>query len=79
MPEFTVVKTSKKERRNQHIMMQEKMGHCPLCHKPVLNEGMFTSFASFGMRCPWCQAGLRITIQPSVIVQAAITNPFPIK
>lgn len=45
------------------------MTNCPKCQKPILNEGVFTSAASFNMRCPWCQATLGINVKPKIVTE----------
>jgi phage FluMu protein Com len=53
--------------------MEDKMTNCPACGKPVLNEGQFTSFLQFNLKCPWCQTMLKVTVQPKVT--ALIVRP----
>ena len=55
------------------------MTHCPKCHKPILNGGLFTSAAKFKMRCPWCQATLQVDVQPKIVTRVAkLANGEPL-
>ena len=45
------------------------MTNCPACQKPVLNEGQFTAFTQFNIRCPWCQATMTISVQPRIVAE----------
>ncbi|PIR41162.1 MAG: hypothetical protein COV31_01990 [Candidatus Yanofskybacteria bacterium CG10_big_fil_rev_8_21_14_0_10_46_23] len=54
-----------------------KMSNCPSCHKPVLNQGMFSAMATFHMRCPWCQTNLHIEVQPKIVTTALLEKFEP--
>lgn len=51
------------------------MTNCPACQKPVLNEGQFTAFTQFHIRCPWCQATVSISVQPRIVAELVRTAP----
>lgn len=56
-------------------MAENKMTHCPKCHKPVLNGGQFWGSAQFTIKCPWCQTVIVISVQPQIV--ARLKNPEP--
>lgn len=49
--------------------MEKKVTHCPKCQKPTMNGGQFMGAAQFKIKCPWCQAVLRITVQPKITAE----------
>ena len=56
-------------------MQEKKMTNCPACQKPVLNEGQFTAFTQFNIRCPWCQATMTISVQPRIVAELVKAIP----
>jgi len=50
-------------------MTEKKVTHCPKCQKPTMNGGQFMGAAQFKIKCPWCQAVLRITVQPKITAE----------
>ena len=56
-------------------MQEKKMTNCPACQKPVLNEGQFTAFTQFNIRCPWCQATMTISVQPRIVAELVKAVP----
>lgn len=53
-------------------MNEKKVTHCPKCQKPAINSGQFIGSAQFNIKCPWCQAVIRITVQPKIVAEVVI-------
>lgn len=53
------------------------MTNCPNCHKPLMSDGHFSSFAQFKMKCPACQSLLLVTVQPKIVTQLLEDRTLP--
>ncbi len=58
-------------------MADNKMTHCPKCHKPVLNGGQFWGSAQFTIKCPWCQSVITLSVQQQILVRLKNPEPTP--
>ncbi len=56
-------------------MSENKMTHCPKCHKPLLNGAQFSGAAQFNLRCPWCQAIVTVTVQQQILTNLKTSDP----